>query len=107
MFRLSRRLGIGMELVEEYGRNVGERLSEARLTVREGTSVNNMYRVFKDVVNIVAAEVIGYRVCKGRQMGNAWWIAEIRETVVGKRRADKKMIQKNVVWETRERRNEY
>ena len=37
------------------------RLTEARLIIEEGISVCEAFRVFKDAVNAVAAEVMRYR----------------------------------------------
>ena len=51
---------------------VCERLTEARLTVDEGVSVNKAFRVFKDAVTAVAAERIKYRTLKVQRKGNAW-----------------------------------
>lgn len=53
-------------------RRVCERLIEAKWVIKEGTSVNDRFRIFKDVWITVVAEVIGYRVCKDRKRGNAY-----------------------------------
>ncbi len=50
------------EVREEYEKKVCEKLREARMTVGEETSVNDMFNVFKEVVMTVAQEVVGYRV---------------------------------------------
>ena len=34
---------------------------EVRLTVEEGVSLSEAFRVFKDAVTVVTAEVVGYR----------------------------------------------
>lgn len=41
---------IGKRLREEYEREVGKRLNEARMTVGEGANINDVFSVFKDVV---------------------------------------------------------
>lgn len=47
------------EVKEEYDRRVCERLNKARMTVKEGTGVNDMLSVLKDVMIAVAVEVVG------------------------------------------------
>lgn len=47
--------------VEVYGRRVSEKLSKARMSVREGANVNDVFNVFKDVVMEVATEIIGLK----------------------------------------------
>lgn len=44
----------------------------------------------------MAAEVVGHKVLKERRGGSAWWTNEIKEAVEEKRRANKRMLQKNV-----------
>ena len=39
-----------------------ENLREARMKVGEGTKVNVVFNVFKEIVMTVAQEVVGYRV---------------------------------------------
>lgn len=96
------------EVREEYERKVCERLREARMTVEEGISVNDVFSVFRDVVTAVAAEVVGYKVCRSRRKGSAWWADKIKEAIEWKKKAYKKMLQRNVDGEIRERRkNEY
>jgi len=51
----------------------------------------------------VTEEVAGYKVCKVGKKGSAWWTNEIKEAVEDKRRAYKKMLQRNVPEEVRER----
>ena len=92
------------EVREEYERKVGVRLREASVSVREETSVNEVFSVFKEVVMSVAAEVVGHKVLKGRRGGSAWWTDEIKEAVDEKRRAYKRVLQKNVTVEVRESR---
>lgn len=46
--------------------------------VTEGTSANNMLRLFKDVVT-EAAEKIMYRACNDSKEGNALWTSEMKE----------------------------
>ncbi len=62
-------------------KKVCEKLREAKMTVGEETSVNDVFKVFKEVVMTVAQEVVGYRVCKDRVKGSAWWTDEIKGTV--------------------------
>ncbi len=78
------------EVREEYKKKVCEKLRDARMTVREETSVNDMFNVFKEVVMTVAQEVVGYRVCKDRMRGSAWWTDEIKGTVEEKKRHTRK-----------------
>ncbi len=41
----------------------------------------------------VAQEVVGYRACKDRMRGSAWWTDEIKGTVEEKKKAYKNMLQ--------------
>lgn len=77
---------------EEEERSVYQRLNKARMIRREGTSVNDMFSVFKDVVTAVAPKMVGYRVPKGRKEGDARWKGEIKKATE-ERRAHKKMLQ--------------
>ena len=94
------------EVKEKYERIVCGRLQEGRTAVSEETSVNDVFSLFKGVVTTVVSEVVGYRVLKGGRKGNAWWTQEIKEAIQDKR-AYKKMLQKNVSEQIRERRYEY
>ena len=40
--------------------------------------------------------MVGYRILKGGRKGNAWWTQEIKEAVEDKKRAYKRMLQKNI-----------
>lgn len=40
---------------------MSEKLSKARMSVREGANVNDVFNVFKDVVMEVATEIIGLK----------------------------------------------
>ena len=73
-------------------RRLCERLRKARTTTGDGASVNDVYSVFKGLMNAVAAEMVGYRVDRGRRKKNAWWTDEIKEAVEEKRRAYEKML---------------
>ena len=44
----------------------------------------------------VAQEVVGYRVGRDRVKGSAWWTDEIKGTVEEKKKAYKKMLQRNM-----------
>lgn len=70
-----------------------ERLNEAGMIVREGSSVNDMFSVFQDVI-AVAAEVAGCREHKSRKKRNAWLTDEIKEAIGGMKRGYKKMLQR-------------
>ena len=70
------------EVKEKYERKVYERLSEARMTVGEGVSVSDVFRVLKDAVTAVAAEVD----TEGSKEENAGWTDEIQEAIEVKRR---------------------
>ena len=74
------------EIREEYVKRVCEKLGEARMTVDEETSVNVVFNVFKDVMTSVAQEVVGYRVCRDRVKGSAWWTDEIKGAVEEKKK---------------------
>ncbi len=54
----------------------------------------------------VAQEVVGYRICKGRAKGSAWWTEEIKGAVEEKKNAYKRMLQRNAS-ELSARRSEY
>lgn len=57
------------------------------MTFRKGTSVNCIFRVFRDAITTVAAKVVGNRVCNGKKGGNEQWTAEIKGDIERKRRA--------------------
>ncbi len=59
-------------------------------------NVNDVYDVFKGTVLGVADEVVGWRESGGRKGGNAWWTDEIKDAVEKKKRAYKKMLQRNL-----------
>ena len=65
-----------LEVREGYENKVCEKL-EVGITVGEETIVNVVFNVFKDVVTTVAAEAVGYRVCRDRVKGSAWLTDEI------------------------------
>ncbi len=44
----------------------------------------------------VADEVVGWRESGGRKGGNAWWTDEIKDAVERKKRAYKKMLQREI-----------
>ncbi len=79
------------------------------MAVEGETSVDVVFNVFKEVVMTVAQEAVGYRICKGREKGSAWWTDEIKGAVEEKKKAYKKMLQKNVAvrGSARRRRSEY
>ncbi len=52
----------------------------------------------------VAHEVVGWRESGGRKKGNAWWTREIKDAVKWKKRAYKKMLQRNLPEEVKVRR---
>ncbi len=52
----------------------------------------------------VADEVVGWRESKGRKKGNAWCTNEIKDAVERKKRAYKKMLQRNLPEEVKPRR---
>ena len=56
---------------DECERKAWKRLREARMTVEEGTSVSEVFEVFKDTVTTLAAEVVGYRPLMGHTKGSA------------------------------------
>ena len=70
------------------------RETEARMTVEEGESVSEVFRVFKGAVTTVAAEVIGYRAMRSQRKGITWRTDEIKETIERNRKAYKKMLQR-------------
>lgn len=50
------------EVREECERKICETLRESKMTGGEGTSVNHVFNMFKDIVTVVAAEVVGYKI---------------------------------------------
>ncbi len=44
----------------------------------------------------VADEVLGWKESGGKRKGNAWWTNEIKDVVEGKKKAYKKMLQRNL-----------
>ncbi|MCP5003018.1 MAG: hypothetical protein GY941_03575 [Planctomycetes bacterium] len=89
---------------EEYVRRVSEVLREERLGVGCGSDVNDVFEKFKRLVIGTAVEVVGYRGKRGSKSGNAWWTKGIKDAVEEKRKAYKRMLQRNVPEEVRERR---
>ena len=55
----------------------------------------------------IAAQTVEYRALRSQRNRSAWWTDEIKEAIERKRRAYKKMIQRNVVDEIRVNRTEY
>ncbi len=49
-------------------------------------------------------EVVGYKTCSRGKKVTAWWTQEIKIAVEEKRKANKKILQRNVPEEVRERR---
>ncbi len=66
------------EVIEKFEKKACEKLREARMTVGEETSVNDVFNVLKKSVMTAAQEVVGYRICKSRAKGSAWWTEEIK-----------------------------
>ena len=78
------------------------------MTVEEGANLIKVFTVFKRAVTTVIAEVVEYSAPKFQRKGSAWWADEIKEATEVKRRAYKKMLQRNVAEEIRvRRRTEY
>ncbi len=94
------------EVREEFEKKVCEKFGEARMTVGEETSVNDVFNVFKEVMT-VAQKVVGHRICKCRAKGSAWWAEEIKGAVEEKKKAYKRMLQRNTSEVNVRRRNEY
>ena len=63
-------------------------------------SVSGVYDVFKGAV----MEVVMWRENGRRKKGNAWWTNEIKDAVERKKRAYKKMLQRNLPEEVKARR---
>ena len=51
------------------------------LTVEDGVSVSEVFKMFKDAITTVEVEVVGYRPLSGRRKGTD----EIKKALVGKR----------------------
>ena len=66
------------------------------MTVEEGVSGSEVFKVQLYAVTVVAAKVV-------QRKGNAWWTEKIKEAVQGKRRAYKKMLERNVAEEMSEK----
>ncbi len=74
------------------------------MTAGKETNVNDVFNVFKEKVMTVAQEVVDYRVHKDSVKGSAWWTNEIKGAVEEKKKAYKKMLQRNVSEEVSVRR---
>lgn len=61
--------------------------TERSYSEREGIRVHDMLSVLKNVMTVVAAEMVGYTVYMIRKNVNAWLTSEIKEATEGKRRA--------------------
>ena len=57
------------------------------MTVEEGESVSEVFRVFKGAVTTVPAEVVGSRGQRVQRKGSAWWADEIKDIIERERRA--------------------
>ncbi len=77
------------------------------MAVEEETCVNVAFNEIQDVLITVAQEVVGYRVCRDRVQGIAWWTDEMKGAIEEKKKAYKKMLQRNVSEEVSARRNKY
>ena len=49
------------EVKNEYERKVCESFREGRMTVEEGVSVSEVFKVLKGAVTSIIAEMVGYR----------------------------------------------
>lgn len=87
------------EVREEYERMLSERLNEAGKTLSDGTSVDDILSLFKDVVTVVAAEVVGYRGHKDGKEGNTWWTGDIKEATERREGHGKNITMKECGWE--------
>ena len=84
-----------LEVREGYENKVCEKL-EVGITVGEETIVNVVFNVFKDVVTTVAAEAVGYRVCRDRVKGSAWLTDEIENCRVEEEKGLSEYVAGNV-----------
>ncbi len=66
--------------------------------------VSKVFDIFKRSLVQVTEEVVGYKTCRRGKNGTAWWTQEIKTAVEEKRKAYKKMLQRNVPEEMREQR---
>lgn len=80
------------EVIKAYGRSVCKKLNEARMIVREGRAVHNLFSAFKDVAPAVAEKIIGCKVYKHMKKGGVRRTGEIKEAMEGKSREYKKML---------------
>jgi len=88
---------------QRYERKVEELLSRARVGMEENACVSEVFETFKRSL-VQATEVVGYKTYRRGKRGTAWWTQEIKVAVEEKRKAYKKMLQRNVPDEVRERR---
>ncbi len=87
---------------QRYGRKVEELLSRAREGMEESACVSEVFETFKRSLIQATEEVVGCKTCRRGKKGTAWWTQEIKIAVEEKRKAYKKMLQRNVTEEVRE-----
>ncbi len=83
---------------QRYGRKVEELLSRA---MEDNVFVSEVFETFKRSFIQATEEAVGYRTCRRGKKGTTWWMQEIK-IVEEKRKAYKKMLQRNVPEEVRE-----
>ncbi len=81
---------------QRYGRTVEELLSRARVGMKENAYVNEVFETFKRSLVQATEEIVGYKTCRRGKKGTAWWTQEIKTAVEEKRKAYKKMLQRNM-----------
>ncbi len=72
--------------------------------MEDNVCVIEFFVTFKRSLIQATEEVVGYKTCRRGRKGTAWWTQEIKIAVEEKRKAYKKMLQRNVTEEVRERR---
>ncbi len=53
---------------------------------------------------VIGVAVVWYKLQRGRKSGNSWWTNDIKNAVGKKRKAYKRMFQRNVLEEVKEKR---
>ncbi len=89
---------------QRYERKVEEILSRVRVGMEDNACANEVFEIFKRSLVQAAEEVVGYKTCRREKKGTACWTQEIKIAVEEKRKAYKKMLQRNMPEEVRGRR---
>ncbi len=72
--------------------------------MEDNACVSKVFEIFKRSLIQATEEVVGYKTCRRGKTGTAWWTQEIKIAEEEKQKVCKKMLQRNVPEEVRERR---